>query len=60
MSFVENLWGKHELLHARFRKKMDCYLNVLTVISRYKDGLKEFSKTLKWILDKGLQLSEQR
>ena len=58
MKYEEKLWNKHDLLHDRYRRQYETTSNLLEMLSKMQSASKEYSKVIKNIFQKNLQVTE--
>ena len=52
VSFEDCCWNKYDLLHKRFKRKLECLDNNIEIFTKLNSALKDFSKDLNTILSK--------
>ena len=58
MKYEEKLWNKHDLLHERYRRQYETTSNLLEMLTKMQSASKEYSKVMKNIFQKNLQVTE--
>ena len=51
-SFELSLWNKYEIIHQRYKLKMECYENTIEIFSKLLSSLKDHQKVLNTIISK--------
>ena len=60
MKYEDELWGKTEFLHERYRKKHLYVSNFIEIINKFQNACLNFSKSLILITNKNYQLLENK
>ena len=58
MKYEEELWGKVDILHERYRRKNTYLSNFIELVTKYQNSCLNFSQSLFAILNKNYQLIE--
>ena len=60
LKYEDNLWGKVEFLHERYKKKNLHLSNFIDIITKFQNACLNFSKSLSIISNKNYQLLEEK
>ena len=60
LKYEDNLWGKVEFLHERYKKKNLHASNFIEIITKFQNACINFSKSLSIITNKNYQLLEEK
>lgn len=58
MQFDKTLWNKHDMLHDRYRRQYECSYNLIDMLTKMQNAAKDYSKTIKYIYQKNLSITE--
>ena len=56
LKYENELWGKVDFLHDRYKKKHLYVSNFIEIITKYQNACLNFSKSLSTIVNKNYQL----
>ena len=60
LKYEDELWGKVDFLHDRYKRKHLYISNFIEIITKYQNACLNFSKSLSSILNKNYQLLEEK
>ena len=56
LSFEKSLWNKYELLHRRYKTKLECFDNTIEIFNKILGSLKDQQKLINSIISKNYSL----